>query len=77
MGYSKKNMSINWGKGEHRDLMEKAIHDWHKMSGNINKVKVCHKCYEFAKTYRPPPPKKTASASSLIIHKFLVMEIMD
>jgi hypothetical protein len=29
-------MRINWGKGKHRDLLEKAIQDWRKiMAGNI------------------------------------------
>jgi hypothetical protein len=35
--------------------MEKAIHDWHKMAGNINNAKACCKCYKFAKSYGIPP----------------------
>jgi hypothetical protein len=31
---TKKKISINWGKGEHRDLLEKAISDWLKKEGD-------------------------------------------
>jgi len=30
---TKKKTCINWGKGEHRDLLEKAISDWLKKEG--------------------------------------------
>jgi hypothetical protein len=53
--FQKKNTHINWRKGEHCDLMEKAIHDWHKMAGNNNNVEACCKCYKFAKRYGIPP----------------------
>jgi hypothetical protein len=56
MDYSKKNMRINWGKGEHHDLLEKAIYGWRKMAGNINNGEACCKCYKFAKNYGIIPP---------------------
>jgi hypothetical protein len=31
---TKKKTCINWGKGEHRDLLEKAISDWLKKEGD-------------------------------------------
>ena len=31
---TKKKTRINWGKGEHRDLLEKAISDWLKKEGD-------------------------------------------
>jgi hypothetical protein len=55
-GLLQKNMHINWRKGGHRDLMEKAIHDWRKMVGNINNIKACCKCYKFSKSYGIPHP---------------------
>jgi hypothetical protein len=51
-----KKTRINWGKGKHRDLLGRAIQDWHKrMAGNINNIKGCRECYEFAKNYGIPP----------------------
>ena len=52
----KKKTRINWGKGKHRDLLEKAIQDWCKiMAGNIKNIEGCRKCYEFAKNYGTHP----------------------
>jgi hypothetical protein len=51
-----KKMRINRGKGKHRDLLGRAIQDWRKrMAGNINNIKGCRECYEFAKNYGIPP----------------------
>jgi hypothetical protein len=50
-----KKTRINWGKGKHHDLLGRAIQDWCKrMAGNINKIKGCRECYEFAKNYGIP-----------------------
>jgi hypothetical protein len=54
----KKKTRINWGKGKHRDLLEKAIQDWRKiMADNIKNINIkgCCKCYKFTKNYGPPP----------------------
>jgi hypothetical protein len=51
-----KKQRINWEKGKHCDLLGRAIQDWCKrMAGNINNIKGCRECYEFAKNYGIPP----------------------
>jgi hypothetical protein len=66
----KKKMRINWGKGDHRDLLEKAIQEWRKrMAGNMNNTEGCRNCYEFAKNMESPP-KHSISTSNLLFHAF-------
>ena len=72
----KKKTRINWGKGKHRDLLEKAIQDWHKiMAGNIKKTMSRGVVNVTSLQRIMDPPSNILCTSNLLIHTFWVKDL--